>query len=405
MITNSNKKIGILRISLIGACLMALSPLSIDMYLPAFSLIARDLNTTAGAVQLSLSVFFAGLTIGQLFYGPLSDRFGRKGPLLIGLTMYSLGGLGCILTADITVFILCRFIQSLGAAAGMVISQVLVPDIFKDKKSSSLVFSILMLVLGIAPIIAPSLGSLILGIAGWKWIFSTLLFFGVGLIITVIIALPETSGANRSVRISRTFHSYAKVIKHPGFLNTALVRSLANAGMFIYITSAPFIFTQLLHLDETQFGLVFACTALSMMVGNLINSFLLKKYSPELLYKTAIRIVLSFSLLSAISGFIAPTLFLLIIPIMGYLFGLGMIMPNATSLALMGHGANSGSASALIGSFQFAFAFCASGIISFLPKEGALPMTLGVAFCGLCTAGFYCIKNGCTSERTNAAVR
>ena len=386
---NKNISIGIPRLSIIGAGLMALAPLGTDMYLSAFSAIASDLNSPVSLVEMSLSAFFAGVTLGQFFYGPLSDRFGRKIPLIAGLLIFIAATTLCTMVKDIRLFILLRFLQALGASSGMVISQVIVSDVFSDKRKSGQVFSILMLVLGIAPILAPTIGSFMLSFSGWHSIFSVLLVFGIVLILTVIFALPETAGSNPSVKVSRSLKTYGEVIRHPGFARIVLSRSLTGAGLFVFITASPFVYTNILGLSSLSFGLIFGANAMATMAGNVFNGFMLKKYTPEKLFPAGLKVVSVFGILAAVSGLFAPRVPLLMFPMAGFMFGLGMILPSSTPLALSGHGNNTGSASALIGSMQFVFAFAASGIISLLPKGTTLPMTIGVAVCGLSAAAIH----------------
>jgi DHA1 family bicyclomycin/chloramphenicol resistance-like MFS transporter len=181
-------------------------------------------------------------------------------------------------------------------------------------------------------------------------------------------------------------------MKNPGYRRIALTRSAANAGMFVYITASPFVFLRLLNLSAFSFGWVFGTNALALMIGGLANGLLLKKHAPDKLFSGAIVLVLIFGVLSAVSGFLPPTLATLMIPLIGFLFGLGMIMPTSTALALKGHGKHTGSASALLGSLQYAVAFAVSGAVSLFPEGGVLTMTLGIGCCGLVAAALHFIN-------------
>ncbi|MDC7125414.1 MAG: multidrug effflux MFS transporter [Spirochaetales bacterium] len=365
-----NKNVGILRISIIGAGLMALAPLSTDMYLSSFTIIAEDMATMPSFVQLSLSIFLAGLSITQLIYGPIADRFGRKKPLLIGLLMFVVATLVCITTSNITVFIVARFFQALGAASGMVISQVLGPDLYdNDKKKLGLFFTILSFVMGIAPIVAPTIGGFILAAAGWRTIFIALLAFSILMILTVIVLIPETKGANPAIKLSKSLSSYKAVVKKPGFISVSFTRSLANAGMFFYITSAPIIFMQYYKLSSMTFGLVFGINAVAILIGSALNGILLKKFGPEKLFMISTILISFFSILLIIVGFMPKNMMFFMVPLFGYLLSLGGILPGAATLALHGHGENSGSASSLLGCITFAFSFAASTFVSFIPNS------------------------------------
>ncbi len=383
---------GMMQLAVIGGILMGMAPLSIDMYLPAFALIAAEMKSPEALVQLSLSVFLAGITIGQLFYGPVSDRIGRKKPLITGIILYVLSSLGCILTSDIRIFILFRFLQAVGAAAGMVISQVVVTDVFPDIRKASRVFSFLMVVLSVAPIVAPTIGSFLLGQSGWRSIFWVLLGIGSLNILTVIFGLPETTGPNPSVKISQSLKTYLSILKNPGFMKIASARNIANAGMFIYITASPFVFLQIFSLSEFQYGFVFAGTAGAAMAGNIVNSILLKKFDPERLFDTTMVLSLVFGLLAGVLSVISPGMIFVIVVLAGYMFTIGMMLPNSTGIALSGHGKNTGSASSLLGSLQFVAAFAASAAMSMAPIGSIKPMTIGIAVCGIIAALIHFIK-------------
>ncbi len=373
---------------------MALTPLSIDMYLPAFPFIEIDLKGTASLVQLSISIFFAGVTLGQLFYGPISDKIGRKKPLIAGLLIFLLAGVGCTYTKSIGMFIFFRFAQAIGASAGMVISQVIVTDLYTDHRKSGQVFSVLMLVLGTAPIIAPTIGSFLLDSLGWRGIFAVLLGAGALVLISFVIGIPETSKPGPDASMADSFKAYGKVLKFPGFLRISLARNIMNAGMFAYVTTSPFIFMKMYGLNEFQYGLVFAGTAVSIMLGNILSGILLKKTAPEKLFDVSNVLALIFGVLTVAVSFTKPAMIVLLLPIIGYMFNLGLMLPGSTSLALRGHGKNTGAASAINGSIQFITAFGASGIMSAFSGLSLLPMAFGVGICGVASSAIYFIAAG-----------
>lgn len=375
-------------LALVGGGLMALAPLSIDMYLTAFSAIAADLKCPAGTVQLSLAVFFAGVTVGQLVYGPLADRFGRKPPLLAGLAVYVLSAGACLWVGDGSQLVALRLFQAIGASAGMVISQALVHDSFPPQESGRM-FSMLMLVMGVAPIVAPTLGGGLLALAGWRSIFGVLAAFGLVLLAAVAWLVPETGGAHAEVKLSRAFHVYGSLFTKPSFAWLMGARGFANACMFAYITAAPFVFVKMLGFSAQQFGLVFGLNALALLVGSQLNGWLLRRHSLTRLLAASMALFAVGALLIVASGFLPLSFWFVFPPLFVTLLALGMIMPNATALGLVGHGPHTGSASALAGSVMFGIAFLVSGAISALPLPGILPMTLSVAACACLAVAMY----------------
>ena len=376
------------RIALIGAGLMSLAPFSTDMYLSAFPDISNSLKSSPSLVQLSLSVFLAGLTVTQLLYGPISDRYGRKKPLLFGLFLFGLSTFICVTTSNIWIFIAARLLQALGASSGMVISLVLAPDVYTDKKKVGQVLGLLTLVMGVAPIIAPTLGGFILKVFGWRHIFSTLFIYNIILILSVIFALPETKQPNPSVKKSEAFHVYILVSKKQGFLRTTLIRSLGNAGMFVYITAAPFVFMNYFHLSSMSFGILFGAIALALMLGNIVSSIIAKKISYERIFFISVKILFLFSILLGIIGLLIycgipqNQLVIVLIPLIGYMFLMGAVLPCSATITLYSQGENTGAASSFLGCITFIFSFISSSIISLFPK-GLMPMTLGISICGI----------------------
>jgi len=380
-----------LRFSLIGGALMALGPLSIDMYLPAFASIAEDLNARPAAIQLSLAIFFAGITIGQLLYGPVSDRFGRKPPLIFGLILFILSTAACLFIHNAGALVVLRLFQAIGASAGLVISQVLVKDAFEPQRVGR-VLSGLMIVMGIAPIIAPMMGGFVLAVASWRLIFVCLSMLGLFVLLAVIFILPETAKPNPDIRFSRVFHVYFNLLKDPYFLRISLSRNLANAGMFAYITAAPFIFIKLLGISTQNFGWVFGANALAIMLGSVLNGRWLKRHAMERLLSMATVGILGSGVLVVISGFLPLNTFVILVPLALFMFTLGVIMPNSTALALAEQKAHTGSASALLGSMQFAIACLVSGAVSAASNGNVHAMTIGIGVCALLSFASYFFK-------------
>ncbi len=364
----------------------AIGPFSIDMYLPGLQAISKDLNTPIANVQLTLTSFFFGFSFGQLIYGPVIDRFGRKTPLLVGLVIFVLTSIGCALADNVWILMLLRFFQSLGACAGMVISRAIVRDAFSPHEGAK-VFSQIILVMGVAPIIAPSVGSFILAYASWKVIFITLGAIGILTILGVQFYLTGTKEADPSVSLKpiEVLKEYFAVITVPRFYTYTIASGFAASVMFAYIGGSPFVFMGLFGLSEQQYGWVFASNAAGLILSSQVNRFLLTKFESE-------RIVLTVSYLYLPLGillFLSIYLGLGLIPMLGLIFllvsGFGFIVPNASALSMAPFTRNAGSASALMGGLQMIFAVLATATVSILHDGTAMPMAIVMGASGFLT--------------------
>lgn len=365
------------KIILILGVLAALGPFAIDMYLPGFPAIARDLDTDISHVALSLTSYFIGISVGQLIYGPLVDRFGRKKPLLIGLSLFVLASVGCAFAPSVQWLIGLRLLLALGGCAGMVASRAVVRDVFPVKEIPG-VYSSLVLVMGVAPIVAPTIGGFVTAHFGWRYIFAVLSGIGLLVLLTVGWLLPESRGADPSLslRPRRVLGDFISVLKEPVFLTYAIAASTAQAGLFAYISGSPFVFMEIFGLSETHYGWAFGLNAFGFIAGSQVNRLALRRRTSE-----------QVTLTSGTVQFLAGVLLLLgnylgwlnadgsLLLIFCYLFALGFISPNATALALAPFARNAGSASALMGSFQMAIGALASALVSTLHNGTALPMT------------------------------
>ena len=265
---------------LLGA-LTAFDPLSIDMYLPAFPQIGRDLHAGASLVELSLTSFFIGMTLGQLIYGPLSDHYGRKKPLIAGMTVYLLASFGCAFSRSIHVLILFRVLQALGGCAGMVIARAVVRDLF-DKKRVAHIFSILMLVMGLAPILAPLAGGYLSEYFGWRFIFAALGGFCFITLLCAAFFLPETCSASEGRYLFRsTFRAYGELLHDRHFLGYALAGGAIYAGMFAYIAGSPFVLITLFGVRPEHYGWIFGANAVGIISFSQVNRLLLRRFDSE----------------------------------------------------------------------------------------------------------------------------
>ncbi len=367
--------------------LSAVGPFSIDMYLPAFPVMAEDLNTTVPHIQLSLSSYFIGISLGQLIYGPLIDRFGRLIPLFTGLFIYLLTCIACAFANTADTLIVMRFFQALGSCAGMVISRAMVRDIFPVSENAR-IFSLLMLVIGVSPILAPTLGGYMSSGLGWRSIFIFLIVLAVFTIYMCYKYLPESKPADKtmSLKPKAVLQDFWFAFSEPRFIYYALAGGIASAAMFAYIAGSTFVFIELFGFTEKQYGWLFALNAIGLISASQLNSKLLKKYPIGMIIKNSSRVQLATALLLAILSVtqllnVYSTLVLIWI----FMSALGFFSPNTSALSMAPFDKKAGIASALLGCFQMLFSALASFAVSFLHDGTALPMTSVMAFCIICS--------------------
>ena len=373
--THEQPPVSELRLIVLLGILAALGPLTIDMYLPSFPTIARELGTSVASVQLSLSSYLAGLAIGQIAYGPLADRFGRRGPLLGGLALYLIASLACSLAPSLPLLVISRFVQALGGCAGMVIGRAVVRDLF-DARSSARLFSSQILVSGAAPILAPLLGGQILAFFGWRAVF--LVLVGAALLVAALVhtGLPESLPASRRSRerpreIARSF---AEVFRHGPFLRMAFAGAGIQAAMFAYIAGSPFVFIELYGVPPERFGFLFGANALGLIAASQLNRFLVHRWGLRRMLHAAIAIAF-LAYVALFTGAVAEAPLHVLLPAL--FFGVatvGIAMPNATAAAMEPWGAKAGVASALLGTLQTATGAVASALTSALADGSARPM-------------------------------
>ncbi|AYC31487.1 Bcr/CflA family efflux MFS transporter [Pseudomonas cavernae] len=377
-----------LRILLILGALSAFGPLAIDFYLPSFPALAKAFATDVEHVQLSLAVYFAGLAIGQLLYGPLADRFGRRGPLLVGVSLFTLASLACALAPSLEWLIAARFVQALGGCAGMVVSRAVVRDLC-DPIASAKAFSQLMLVMGLAPILAPLLGGWLLAVAGWQAIFLCLTLFSALCGLAVALWLPESLPADMPrAPLRGALQRYRQLLGDGVFIGYVLTGGLVMAGMFAYIAGSPFIFIQLYGVPAEHYGWLFGSNAAGFILVGQINARLLRYRRPEYWLRRFVWVYLGCGLLlTGVSALQPAQLWPLLIPLFFGIASLGCILPNASACAMAGHGQHAGSASGLLGSLQFCVAAAAAALVAALHDGTALPMAEVISLCGIAAVG------------------
>lgn len=363
-------------IVLLGA-LAALGPFSIDTYLPAFPAMAREFGVSVGRVDLSLATYFLGICIGQLAYGPLMDRYGRRTPLLWGLGLYAAASLLCAAAPGIGSLAALRFLQALGGCAGMVAGRALVRDLFP--REAAQVFSSLMLVMGIAPVVAPTVGGWMAATVGWRAIFLTLAVTAVVLFAVLRRGLPDihVRDLGQSFAPRALARSWIAVFRERDFVLWGVGGGVASGGLFAYIAGSPAAYMEGLGLSRTVYGWVFAANAASLIGASQVSRWLVGRFDGEKIVRAVlVGQILSASTLVACAarGVLWPTYPLVAL----FLFGHGLAFPNVSALALRPFDRAAGSASALMGSLQMASGAVLAGLVGLLPGSPVVGMAMGM---------------------------
>jgi MFS transporter, DHA1 family, multidrug resistance protein len=372
---------GRLRLVLILGALIALGPLTIDMYLPALPTIVDDLRTTSAAVQLTLTGTLVGLALGQLLVGPLSDTFGRRRPLLVGVGVHVLASLLCLVAPSVAVLGGLRVMQGVGAAAASVVTMAIVRDLFVGRAAATL-FSRLMLVLGVAPVLAPTIGGEVLRFTSWRGVFVVLAVLGLILVAVAAKAVPETLPAvrRRPLGVRNTMRTYRGLLRDRTFLGLVLVAGLSMAGLFGYVAGSSFVFQEEFGLNQQQFGLLFGAGAVFLIGGTQLNAALLRWFEPRVLLPAALVLgtaagVVLLVLAASDTGGLAGV----VVPLWTVLFAVGVTLPNAPTLALARHGAAAGTAAALLGAVQMGVGAVISPLVGVLGNDA---VAMGIVVSG-----------------------
>ncbi|WP_217494371.1 Bcr/CflA family multidrug efflux MFS transporter [Nibricoccus aquaticus] len=382
---------GVKLVLILGA-LTALSPLAIDMYLPAFPQMAKDLGVDTGTVQLTLSVFMIGVSVGQAFYGPMVDRWGRRGPLLVGMVAFSAAAVGCACARSMGSLLGWRLAMALGGSASMVIPRAVVRDLF-DARESARVYSLLMLILGVSPILAPTLGGQLLAFTGWRAIFVTLCVIGGVIAAAVAWGLPETLRKEQRVKggVVLALKTYGRLLRDRRFLPLALAAGCTLGVILTYLSGSSFVFMEMYGLSAQQYAYVFGLNAVGLIAASQINQQLLKRYTSRQVLSVAfvVNAIAGLALL-ALGATGAGGMWGLIALLFVCLSGAGIIFPNVAALIMEPFGDVAGSASALLGTVQFGVAAGMGALVGVFYNGTAVPMTAGVAVCAL--AGLAIVK-------------
>lgn len=371
--------------------LSALGPLSTDMYLPALPALSRELGATMSQTQVTLSAGIFGLALGQLLAGPISDALGRRRPVLIGLAAFALASLLCIVAPSAATLTVLRFAQGLAGAAGIAIALAVVSDLYAGTAQAR-VLALLMQVSGLAPIIAPIIGSQLLKFTSWRGIFVTLALIGAGLLLAAIFGLAETlpPGRRQSGGIAESLRAFRELLTDRRFVGYALTSGFAFAAGIIYISGSPFILQNIYGVSPQQLGLLFGINAFGLVIMAQISGRLVGRVSPQTLLSWGVTAIAvgGVALLGVVfSGIglvgVLPSLFVIVA-------SLGLIAPNATTLALNDTQA-AGSASAVLGVLQFTIGAVAAPLVGMGGTTIALPMATAIAAFGLATVGTFII--------------
>lgn len=363
--------------------MVALGPLTIDMYLPALPRIGEELGVSSSVAQLTLTGTLLGLALGQLVVGPLSDSLGRRRPLMAGIVLHMLASVACLFAPNIEVLGVARGLQGMGAAAGMVVAIAVVGDLFTDSVAAT-VMSRLMLVLGVAPVLAPSLGAAVLLKASWHWVFAALVLIAGVLLLVAATALPETLPVahRRPLKVRGIAATYVELLRDARFVVLVLVAALGMSGLFAYISAAPFVLQGRYGLDQQAFALVFGAGAIALIGATQCNVLLLRRYTPQAIVLWALTVaslggaVFVGIALADIGGLVG-----FVIPVWVVLAAMGLVIPNAPAVALTRHPDAAGTAAALLGAAQFGLGAAIAPLVGALGNNEfalAAVMTVGM---------------------------
>ena len=356
----------------------ALPAVTTDLYLPSLPVVAEDLDSGPALVQATITGVLIGGAIGQLLVGPLSDRYGRRGPVMIGVSLHVVASVLCALTPGIWPLIVLRVIQGIGNASATVTAMAVIRDRYSGA-GASVLMSRLMLVIGVAPLLAPTLGGLIAGWWGWRATFVVLALVGLVLIPVIARSLPETlaPAARRREQIGATFAGYGQLLRDGHFMALAVLPGLGLAALMSYVAGSPFVLQEGYGLSETEFALLFALNGAGLVLGSQLNASLVKRFEPNAVLRVAIPLatalgVVLLALVATGTGGLPG----LVVPLWLLLSVNSLVLPNATALALTLHGERAGTAAALIGALQAGVAGVVSPVVGLLGGDDVAMATV-----------------------------
>ena len=385
-----------IKLVVILAYMSALAPLSTDMYLPALERVKQSFATSEFYAQLSVASFFVAFALGQLVYGPLSDKFGRKKPLYAGISLFIAASLACVSFDNIYAFIFFRFLQALGGCAGVVLARAIVNDKFELHEAAAM-FALMMVVGSLAPMLAPTFGGFVLEFFPWQAIFTILFALGILLFIFIFFGLNESAEIKSDAAISAAAvaRDYGEILRNKEFMRYTLGFAVAMSALFAYITGSSFIFLDYYGLSERAFGAVFGINALGMTLVSALNAKLVQKREPAALLNFGLIAMFVMSLILLACSMLGLPFIYFELSLFALLSSLGFIAPNATTLAMaLFKGGRSGAASAVLGTTQFAIAGAVSFIVGAVGANEPLLLAGVMIACALSANAIYFVMRG-----------
>lgn len=371
--------------------LSALEPFSIDLYLPGFLKISQTYQTDLKNVQLSLSFFLGGFAAGQLFWGIISDRYGRKLPTIISLLIFILASIACIYAQNIEQFWTARFFQAFAGCAGVVIARAVVNEYFQANQSMH-VFSLLAIIAGIAPIVGPIAGNFLISNFVWQSTFVTLAILGGITLMVVILFMPETHQRNTGEKINLKA-DFKEILKNNVFVKYTLIGSLAYSVLMIYLANAPYLIMEYGAMSSSTFSNIFAFNAVGLILGAwLANSLLSRWWSVQRIITYTILFGLAWCACFVVLSILQKSIEMLLVPLFFIVLTLGVLFPTTTKLALAPFTTNSGSASALLGTLQLLFTFIISALTNLIPADLLILTAYALLACHLLYLLCYLVK-------------
>jgi len=395
-----DRKLTRLWIALVLGTLSAIGPLSIDMYLPSLPTLTDDLHTSTSLAQLSLTACLLGIALGQLFTGSLSDTFGRRIPLITSLIAYGIASFLCAVAPSIWTLVLLRFIQGTAGSAGIVISRAMVRDIYSGSEMTKF-FSLLMLVNGLAPILAPVMGGQLLKITSWRGIFIVLGILSVAMLLSVVFSLPETLSSKLRSRggLQETLTAYRDLIKNRVFMGYALAQGLVLAAMFAYISGSPFVLQNIFGLSPQAFSISFAVNGLGIILASQVCGRLAGRIKEKNLFIIGLGIAGLGGVVLLITILVGASLPWLLISLFLVVSSVGIVTTMGFSLAMQGQSRFLGSASALLGLLPFILGAAMAPLVGIAGSQTALPMGIVIASCELGAILCYLALTGSKQTR------
>lgn len=372
------------------ALMSAVAPLSTDMYLPALAHVKDSFNTNEFFTQLSLASFFIAFALGQLIYGPLSDIFGRKKPLVAGICLFMLASLGCVMVDNVAHFIALRFLEAIGGCAGVVVARAIINDLF-DMPESGSIFALMMVVSSLAPMLSPTFGSTLLLFFSWQSIFVALFMLGIFLLFLIIFVLKESSPKREKFSQEKIISGYKIVFKNSSFLSYSLCASFSVGAIFAYITASNFVLSGHFGLSEQVYGAVFGINAFGLMIASMINAKLVLKIPAKTLLKAGVLAINLAGVLLIVAGYL-DNFWLYEIMLFVCMGAIGFIAPNTTTLAMACFKEHAGTASAVLGTMQFALAGAISFGVSLLGANTPSLLSFSIFACALFSVLIYIFK-------------